>query len=160
VDFTTSIHGTPSTLTVIVLHMKAFEDRASYDRRQRASVALKNYLDSTLPSGRVLVLGDWNDDVDVSISNDTTGTPLPSPYENFLAAPSAYTFITRPLSLAGESSTVDFPDMIDHTLATDEARVDSVSGSVHVLHPDWIPDYAGTTSDHYPVFSQFDFGPP
>jgi hypothetical protein len=157
VDFTTSIHGSDSALTVILVHMKAFEDLASYDRRQRASIALKNYLDTNLPSSRVLVLGDWNDDVDVSISHDTTGTPLPSPYDNFVSAPSAYSFVTRPLSLAGEHSTVDYPDMIDHALATDELVADYVPNSAHVLHPNWIPDYAGTTSDHYPVLSLYDF---
>jgi hypothetical protein len=128
----------------------------SYAARVEAS---GDYIDANLPSSRVLVLGDWNDDVDVSISHDTTGNPLPSPYENFLSAPSECTFVTRPLSLAGERSTVDFPDMIDHTLATNEVMVDYVLNSAHVQHPA-IPDYAGTTSDHYPVFSQFDFGAP
>jgi hypothetical protein len=96
VDFTTSIQGSSSPLTLIVLHMKAFADQASYDRRQRAGAALKSYLDSFLPSSRVFVVGDWNDDVDVSITFDA-GNPLPSPYENFVAAASDYAFVTRPL---------------------------------------------------------------
>jgi hypothetical protein len=161
VDFTTPIQGSSSPLTLIVLHMKAFEDQVSYDRRQRAGAALKSYLDSVLPSSRVFVVGDWNDDVDVSISRDG-GVPLPSPYENFVAAPNDYSFITRPLSLAGESSTTSFPDMIDHTLASNEAVADYVPNSVRVLRPTWIPDYDGTTSDHYPVLSRyaFDSAPP
>ncbi|WP_224369118.1 putative Ig domain-containing protein [Hyalangium versicolor] len=160
VDFTTSIHGATVPLTVIVLHMKAFDDQASYDRRQRASVALKNYIDSTLPSSRVFVIGDWNDDVDVSIAHDSNGIPLPTPYENFLAAPADYTFVTRPLSLAGETSTPEYSDMIDHTLATNELMVDAVPDSAEVLYLDWIPDYRGTTSDHYPVRHRYNFGAP
>lgn len=160
VDFLISIHGASTPLTVIVLHMKAFEDQASYDKRQRASTALKNYLDANLPTQRVFVVGDWNDDVDVSITDSTTGTPLPSPYEGFVADSSHYSFVTRPLSLAGEASTVDFPDMIDHTLASDEVMADYVSNSAQVIRPIWISDYAGTTSDHYPVFSQYDFAGP
>jgi hypothetical protein len=161
VDFTTSIQGSSAPLTLIVLHMKAFADQASYDRRQRASAALKSYLDSVLPTSRVFVVGDWNDDVDVSITYDG-GVPLPTPYENFVAAPNDYSFITRPLSLAGEGSTTGFPDMIDHTLASNELVANYLPNSVHVLRPTWIPDYDGTTSDHYPVLSQyvFDSAPP
>ena len=158
VDFRTSIHGVDTPLTVIVLHMKAFDDQASYDKRQRAASALKNYLDTNLPTAYVFVLGDWNDDVDVSITDGPTGSPLPTPYEGFVADPSHYTFVTRPLSLAGEGSTTGFPDMIDHTLATDELMVDYVPNSVQVLRPTWISDYDGTTSDHYPVLSRYEFG--
>jgi hypothetical protein len=158
VDFSTRVHGTPSPLVLIVLHMKAFDDSASYDRRQRASIALKNYLDSLLPSHRVLVVGDWNDDVDVSITRDG-GVPVASPYENLLNAPGDYAFVTRPLSLAGERSTVSFPDMIDHTLVTNEVLADYVTGSARVLRPGWIADYSGTTSDHYPVLNSYNFGP-
>lgn len=158
VDFLTPIHGVDTPLTVIVLHMKAFADQPSYDKRQRAGIALKNYLDANLPTQHVFVLGDWNDDVDVSITYGSSGTPLPTPYEGFVADSSHYTFVTRPLSLAGEGSTTGFPDMIDHTLATDELVADYVPGSVHVLRPTWIPDYGGTTSDHYPVLSQYQLG--
>jgi len=158
VDFLTSIHGSESPLTVIVLHMKAFADQASYDRRQRASAALKNYLDA-LPSSRVLVVGDWNDDVDQSITFDA-GIALPSPYENFNQDFNDYTFVTRPLSLAGESSTTGFPDLIDHTLITDDVVIHYLRNSTQVLRPSWIPDYSGTTSDHYPVLSRYAFSPP
>jgi hypothetical protein len=159
VDFTTTIQGSSTPLTVIVLHMKAFDDRASYDRRQRAGAALKSYIDSFLPFSHVLVVGDWNDDVDVSIT-DEGGFPLASPYDNFVTAPNDYAFVTRPLSLAGESSSTSFPDMIDHTLASNEVMAHYVPGSAYVLRPSWIPDFDGTTSDHYPVLSRYAFTSP
>jgi hypothetical protein len=155
VDFLTSINGAPAPLTLIVLHMKAFADQTSYDRRQRAGTALKNYLDA-MPSSRVIVVGDWNDDVDQSITF-SGGVPLPSPYESFNQDFNDYAFITRPLSLAGEASTTGFPDMIDHTLVTDEVLAHYLANSVHVLRPGWITDFDGTTSDHYPVLSYYDF---
>jgi hypothetical protein len=158
VDFLTRINGVNSPLTVIVLHMKAFADQTSYDRRQRAGAALKNYLDA-LPSSRVFVVGDWNDDVDQSITF-SGGIPLPSPYESFNQDFNDYAFVTRPLSLSGETSTTGFSDMIDHTLATDDVLAHYLPGSVHVLRPGWITDYSGTTSDHYPVLSRYGFGPP
>jgi hypothetical protein len=50
--------------------------------------------------------------------------------------------------------------MIDHTLATDDVLTYYRPNSVHVLRPGWITDYAGTTSDHYPVLSRYEFGVP
>ncbi|HEX8697583.1 MAG TPA: putative Ig domain-containing protein [Myxococcaceae bacterium] len=155
VNFLTNINGVQSPLTVIVLHMKAFSDQSSYDRRQRAGEALKSYLDA-MPSDRVLVVGDWNDDVDQSITF-SGGVPLPSPYENFNADFNDYAFVTRPLSLAGESASTSFTDLIDHTLATNEVMTHYLPNSVHVLRPAWITDFDGTTSDHYPVLSRYEF---
>jgi hypothetical protein len=157
VDF--NVRGLSEPLVVIVLHMKAFEDLTSYGQRQRAGAALKSYLDTVLPSERVLVIGDWNDDVDRSITRDGSGTYLASPYEPFVLDSPRYTFITQPLSLRGERTTTGYPDAIDHTLATDEQARDYRPGSVRVLRPDaWIPNYANTVSDHYPVLSRYDLG--
>ncbi|RYZ42090.1 MAG: endonuclease [Myxococcaceae bacterium] len=161
VDFTTRIHGEDAPLVVIVVHMKAFEDMTSYGQRLRSSAALKNYLDVWLPEARVLVIGDWNDDLDHSISTEN-GTALPTPFANFLDDPTHYTFITQTLTLSNTRTTVEYDDVIDHTLATDEMTVEAVPGAVQVLRPDMtLPDYAGAVSDHFPVLSRYDFsGPP
>jgi hypothetical protein len=154
VDFTTVIDGVSQPLVVIVLHMKAFSDLASYDRRQSASLALKQYLDTYLPFERVLVVGDWNDDVDESITR-SGGIPLPSPYQNFVDDSADYKFVTDVLSNAHIGSTVSGPETIDHTLISNELKAAYVPNSVTVLKPS-IPDYANTTSDHYPVLSRYD----
>jgi hypothetical protein len=159
VDFTMRVSGADVPLVVIVLHMKAFDDEVSYGQRQRAGTALKSYLDTGMPSERVLVIGDWNDDVDRSITRGDDGTYFASPFEPFVLDTSHYTFITRPLSLAGERTTVVYREAIDHTLATNEMATDYLSGTVRVLRPDsWIPDYGNVVSDHYPVVSQYDLG--
>ncbi|WP_164012184.1 putative Ig domain-containing protein [Pyxidicoccus trucidator] len=159
VDFTLRVQGADVSLVVIVLHMKAFEDEVSYGQRQRASDALKDHLDTLMASERVLVIGDWNDDVDRSISRGGDGNYLASPFESFVLDSSQYTFITRPLSLAGERTTVNYREAIDHTLATNELADNYLSGSVRVLRPDsWIPDYGNVVSDHYPVVSKYDLG--
>lgn len=156
VDFTTRVNGEDMALTVIVVHMKAFEDDVSYGQRQRSSAALKNYLDLR-PSERVLVVGDWNDDIDRSISSGNDGTYLASPFEPFVLDSARYTFITRPLSLAGERTTVSYREAIDHTLVTNEMAVHYLSNTVRVLRPDsWIPNYGNVVSDHYPVVSRYD----
>jgi hypothetical protein len=159
VDFTARVQGTPVSLVVIVLHMKAFDDEVSYGQRQRSGAALKGYLDTLLPSERVLVIGDWNDDIDRSITRGDGGAYLASPFEPFVLDSASYTFITRPLSLAGERTTVEYREAIDHTLATNEMAAHYLPGSVRVLRPDsWLPDYVDIVSDHYPIVSRYDLG--
>jgi len=162
VDLTVTRNGTSVDLVVIVLHMKAFADTESYTRRKNAAVALKNYLDTDtqLRTERVIVLGDWNDDVDESITRDSaTSTWLPTPYQNFVDAPADYTFVTRPLSLAGQGSMASiYSQFIDHQLISNELVPSYVSNSAQVLRPDaYISQYSSTTSDHYPVLSRFAF---
>ncbi|HZH78641.1 MAG TPA: lamin tail domain-containing protein, partial [Archangium sp.] len=157
VDLRLTRDGASVDLVAIVLHMKALTDSASYERRKSAALLLKGYLDTQLPNEHVVVLGDWNDDVDFSISWDsTTSSYRPTPYQNFLEATADYSFGTRPLSLANQRSTVSYPDFIDHQLYSNELAANHVSGSAQVLKPN-ITQYGYTTSDHYPVLSRFAF---
>ncbi|WP_434346963.1 putative Ig domain-containing protein [Myxococcus virescens] len=159
VDFTTTVQGVSTPLVVIVVHLKAFDNETAYGQRQRSSAALKSYLDTSLPTERVLVIGDWNDDVDQSITQGSDGAQLPSPFAPFVADTQRYTFITEPLSLRGLRTTVDYHDAIDHTLASNEMAANYLPGSVEILRPDaWIPNYGDIVSDHYPVISSYDLG--
>lgn len=143
--------GTADTAVVIVLHMKAFADVESQERRARASGALKTYLDATYPTQRVWVIGDWNDDLDTSI---TAGRP--SPFRNFLDDPARYSFPTKALTEARISSTVRYADPVDHHLVTNEAAARFVTGSATAYRIDaYIPRYSDTTSDHYPVLTRY-----
>ncbi len=157
VDLRLTRDGLSMDVVAIVLHMKALTDAASYERRANAALVLKRYLDTQLPNERVIVLGDWNDDVDVSISWDTTTSGYrPTPYQNFLDDMADYTFVTRPLSLTNQRSTVSNTQFIDHQLYSNELAANHVSGSAQVLRPA-ITQYGNTTSDHYPVLSRFSF---
>lgn len=154
VTFDVSLNGTTSSLVVIVLHAKAMSDSTSWQRRRNASIALKSYLDSTYPTQKVVVVGDFNDDVDTSI---TTGSV--SPYQNFVDDSLDYLFPTRALSLAGYSSTTGYPDMIDHHLITNEVQASYMANSADVYYVDqYIANYDTTTSDHYPVLSRYNWG--
>jgi endonuclease/exonuclease/phosphatase family metal-dependent hydrolase len=149
-----TLNGTTEDVVVIVLHGKAFDDVPSWQRRLNASNALKSYLDTTYPTQKVIVVGDWNDDVDTSITSGQA-----SPYQNFVSDAADYTFPTRALSLSGVSSTTGYPDMIDHHLATNELTATHVAGSTEVYRVDsYISSYDATTSDHFPVLSRFAFG--
>ena len=143
--------GTTHDAVVIVLHAKASSDTASWRRRAAAGAGLKDYLDANWPSAVVLVPGDWNDDVDQSI---TTGRD--TPYRPFVNAPSDWAFPTAELSDAGVSSILGYSDVIDHVLASDEAMAWYQSGSSLVYRVDeLIPNYRETTTDHLPVLVRF-----
>ncbi|HLL52879.1 MAG TPA: lamin tail domain-containing protein, partial [Myxococcaceae bacterium] len=149
-----SLNGTTEDIVVIVLHAKCCTDSTSYQRRLNASNALKSYLDTTYPTQKVWVIGDWNDDVDTSITSGSA-----SPYANFVNDSARYTFPTRALSLAKISSTTSYPDTIDHHLNSNEAQGLYVANSVEVYRVDsYISSYDATTSDHYPVLSRYNWG--
>jgi endonuclease/exonuclease/phosphatase family metal-dependent hydrolase len=146
-----NLNGRTGDIVVIVLHAKAFNDTTSWQRRYNASQALKSYLDSTYPTTKVMVFGDWNDDVDTSITSGKA-----SPYQNFVLDPADYTFPTKALSDAGISTTVSYTDAIDHQLVTNELTASYVSGSVQAYRVDaYISNYSSSTSDHFPVLSRY-----
>ncbi len=140
------------TLMVIVMHAKAGSASNSYNRREDAAAALKSYLDSTYPNDKVWVVGDFNDDVDQSITNGRV-----SSYQIFLDDPTDYAFPTKTLSEAGIASTVSYPDIVDHHLVTNEVYATYIPGSVQAIQPN-IANYGSTTSDHYPIISSYSLG--
>ncbi|MCP3062748.1 putative Ig domain-containing protein [Myxococcus sp. K38C18041901] len=153
VNFT--LRGTTTPLTVIVLHMKASADEYSHGLRTDASASLKYYLEDH-PVERLFVIGDWNDDLDESITT-VAGIPKPTPYENFVSD-SRYTFITRALTSRSESTTTGYSETIDHTLVNASVAGSFVPSSLKVVRPTDIPDYGNVVSDHYPVISRYAFG--
>lgn len=149
--FNVTINGTTEEVVIIVVHAKCCTDSTSWSRRQTAANALKSYLDSSFPTQRVWVVGDFNDDIDRSISSGRT-----SPYASFVTDSADYRFATAPLTSAGVSSTVGYSDMIDHHLVTNEAYARYIANSVEVYRVDSdVMNYASTTSDHYPVLSRY-----
>lgn len=146
-----TLNGHTEDLVLIILHAKAGSDTASWQRRTNASVALKSYLDSTYPTTKVMVIGDWNDDVDTSITSGKA-----SSYVNLVNAPASYTFPTKALSDARISTTANYPDAIDHQLLTNELVPQYISGSVQAYRVDsYISSYSTTTTDHFPVLSRY-----
>jgi endonuclease/exonuclease/phosphatase family metal-dependent hydrolase len=146
-----SLNGHTEDIVVIVLHMKAFNDTTSWQRRVNAGTALKSYLDSTYPTTKVLVLGDWNDDLDTSITSGKA-----TPYANFLSDSADYTFPTKALTDAHISTTASYPDAIDHQLLTNDMVPYYISGSAQAYRVDsYISNYSTTTTDHFPVLSRY-----
>jgi endonuclease/exonuclease/phosphatase family metal-dependent hydrolase len=144
-------HGRRRTLDVVVAHFKAMADEDGWERRTRAAAALKTWLAAEHPRDWVLVVGDFNDDLDRS-----TYRGRKSPFATLLMDP-AYRFTTQALTEAEISTTTHFSATIDHHLATASLGRRFVEGSAEVLRPDaFIAAYDDTTSDHYPVLTRYD----
>lgn len=149
-------NGTLRNAVVVLLHAKAGDSEEDWARRHDAALALKSYLDGRWPDEPVWVLGDFNDDVDRSITGGIT-----SPYAAFLEDTAAWSFPTAAISAGGISSTVYWPEVIDHHLVSNEAGAFYVDGSAEVLRPDTlVAGYGATTSDHRPVVSRYRISEP
>lgn len=144
------------TLRIWVLHLKANTGSSSqkveaYNRRYSASMVLKSYIQKLGPDKAGLILGDWNDDFDVSILSGYA-----TPFANW-TKDTQYLVATLPLSKARQKSTVSYTEMIDHIVALPALKSNCLEDSVLVINPSsWISSYGSTTSDHYPVFARFD----
>jgi endonuclease/exonuclease/phosphatase family metal-dependent hydrolase len=138
---------------VIALHMKAFSDVSSYNRRVDASIRLKAYIDALLGSEMVAVMGDFNDMFTRSI---TSGKP--SPYADFLSDSDHYIVATLPMEQANtatycNNSTCSNGSTIDHILLTNEweryVRPSETQRYESLLSD--LPTFVYSTSDHMPV---------
>ena len=144
-------HSTP--IYAVVIHAKAFADRESYQRRSRAADSLYSYLMRAKPRARIVIMGDYNDDVDVSIYSGR-----PSPYASFINDKQHFSVVTKSLSAEGIASTVEYPEMIDHITISDELFGSYRPGSEAVYRQadSFISSYGTTTSDHFPVWVKLD----
>ncbi len=149
-----TINNVTKKIRVVGIHAKSGAAIADYNRRLADVTALKKHLDSLYTKDLLILAGDYNDDVDVSIA-----AGQPSSYANF-ANDTNYVVITKALSLAGKKSTASFNDMIDHISATKPMAAFYVPNSANVATAatmSFVPDYSNSTSDHFPVWARFRF---
>lgn len=143
--------------TFIVLHMKAFSDQDSYERRVDASMRLKNNLDVLRSDKPIIILGDFNDKLTESVR-----AGQPSPYNNFLQDPN-YFFPSLSIEQAGlgtfcgNNSACNGGSTIDHILVTDEVAPYFVAADRFDALLTGLSNYVISTSDHLPVFARFNF---
>ena len=141
-------------------HFKAYGDNYidendSWDeemRRRLACQKLENYISTTLPNKKVIVLGDLNDQI-----------AEPDDYNvflSFLHKPEEYYFADMPIALSPTYSTVSYPislSHIDHILITNELFSDFENAGSYcrtILAENWMLSwntYSSTISDHRPV---------
>lgn len=152
-----NLNGDTKTIRFVLLHAKANTSptATAYDRRKRGSDTLHFTLNNLYPNDNIILLGDFNDDLDQSITDGFTTTS----YSAFTTDNTNFFSPTLALSLAGKKSTVSFNDVIDHVMLSNEMKAFYMSASSSILTDvtSVIPSYGTTTSDHYPVFTRYAF---
>ena len=147
-----TINGVTKTYNIIDLHARAnsgSDAQLRYDMRKYDVEVLKDTLDAYYADANLILLGDYNDDVDVTVA-DITSTTVTT-YESYVADTEDYLTVTKTLSDQGFRSYVFQTDMIDHIMLTDELFDEYIDGSARVHYEFYDSDYANTASDHFPV---------
>ena len=164
VTLSDNLGGTKTqTIRFIDVHAKANTSPVltAYDRRADGAHALDSLLKAQYPTDNVMILGDFNDDLNTTI---TAGiNPPVTSWSSFTITDSAlYKFPTQPLSPAGQHSDVNFTSVIDNVVLSDSMGKFYLPASATVRSDvaTLVTNYGTTTTDHYPVFTQYSFTPP
>ncbi len=156
---TTTLNGVTKQIRFIIVHAKANTSPTltSYNRRKAGNDSLLIHLNTNYPNDNIIMLGDFNDDLDSTI---TAGiTPKLSSYKQFTDDVTNFYSPTLALSLAGKKSTVSYNDVIDHVMLSNEMKCSYMVGSAAILTDvaSLIPNYGTTVTDHYPVYTRYLF---
>lgn len=155
---TATINGTSRNMNFILLHGKAGDTQDDYNKRAGGCIELKDTLDTFFSTTNNYIIGDFNDALHLSIY---TGASVSS-YHAIVSDSTDtdhYRSITLPLGVAGQTSMINFPNVIDNHVISNEIIPYYIPGSVQIRTDvtTVVPDYisAHNTSDHYPVFSKY-----
>lgn len=151
--FDATINNITKRIHTVNIHGKATQDnpQTDYNRRLADAQQLKTWSDANRSTQNYVILGDYNDDVDVSTVNN-----LPSPYANFVNDSLNYKVVTKSLSLRRLQSQTS-GEMIDHIMISNELYGVHMDSTERVENPSYIGSYLSTTSDHFPIWTRFDF---
>jgi endonuclease/exonuclease/phosphatase family metal-dependent hydrolase len=136
--------------TIIVLHAKAQADAASHATRTRFADGLSLHLRRQTPLQRHIVLGDFNDMLQGSITDGAS-----TPYGPFIDDTERFATPTRVLNAAqADERSHAWGATVDHIVLSADLGPRVTAGSVDVLREELLPRYPRfieTVSDHFPV---------
>ena len=154
-----TINGITKTVHFILIHGKAGSTASDYNRRLAGAQELKDTLDASFSTANVMIIGDYNDALTQTIS---IGSGPQSSYQPIVADSTDadhYKSITLPLGQAGQTSMINFPNVVDNHAISNEVVAYYVLNSAQIRTDvtTVVPNYvtAHNTSDHYPVFSKY-----
>jgi uncharacterized protein YdeI (BOF family) len=149
-----TIDGITERIKLVNIHAKSGSGTNDLERRFFDVQALNDTLDQYYPDANIILLGDYNDDVDESIGGGTTT------YTEFVEADN-FRVVTSTLSEAGLRSFITQDNVIDHITISDELYDNYLAGTETLIIPfSYIENYANTTSDHLPVLTRFELYEP
>jgi trimeric autotransporter adhesin len=157
-DALVTVDGITKRIAFLNLHAKAESGLVSdYERRKGAALLLYDSVKVTFPTQHVLIAGDYNDDLDQTISSAVPGSP--TPYLSFMNDALNFSPVSYWNTLRGDNSYIGFPNVIDHSIVSNEMQQDYVPFSC-ILRKDalkWVPFYRSDLTDHYPLQSRYFF---
>ncbi|MDX5586420.1 MAG: T9SS type A sorting domain-containing protein [Aureibaculum sp.] len=150
-----TIDGQTEEYNIVALHARAnsgTDAQNRYDMRKYDVEVLKDSLDVHYANANVILMGDYNDDVDVTVADVSTTI---STYDEYVMDMTNYDIVTDALSQAGLRSFVFRENMIDHIGISNELNDNYIDQSALVHYEFYDSDYASTASDHFPVSARF-----
>lgn len=155
---TVTINGISKDMNFIVIHAKAGSTFDDFTKRLGGAQEMKDTLDTQYNTANNLIIGDYNDALNTSIyTGSATSSYLP--FVSDSTDSDHFKSVTFPLGASGQTSMINFPNVIDNHIITNEVEPFYVPGSAWIRTDilTVVPDYvtAHNTSDHYPVFSQY-----
>jgi uncharacterized protein YdeI (BOF family)/exonuclease III len=146
-----NINGATKRISFIDLHARANSSdnpQLRYDMRKFDVEVLKDTLDAYYANENIIMVGDYNDDVDFTVADISS---IASSFQAYVDDTTNYNIETAELSTKGYRSYVFEKDMIDHIMLSNELNSNYIPGSTRVHYEFYDGDYANTTSDHMPV---------
>jgi len=158
-----AVEGVKQRLHIVGIHARAntggttgteTDRELQYRQRKYDVEVLKDSLDAQFPKENIIIAGDFNDDVDETVSVITSTKE--SSYKKYVDDAERWQALTKTLSDDGYRSYVSQENVIDHILISNELKNSYLSSSVGVALPfTFLKNYTSTTSDHLPVFARF-----
>ncbi|MGF1532572.1 MAG: DUF5689 domain-containing protein [Bernardetiaceae bacterium] len=151
-----TINNVKDTISFVNIHARAngsTNAQGRYDMRKFDIDALEDSLRNQYTNDKIVLLGDYNDDVDVTVADVSTTTTT---YISITSRPSNYRTLTRPLSDAGFRSFVSRENMIDHISVNNRLFNASIANSERVHYEFYNINYDKTTSDHFPISARLE----
>ncbi|MEJ8802990.1 T9SS-dependent choice-of-anchor J family protein [Pontibacter sp. H249] len=155
VEFETTVNNVKQDITLINLHTRANSGTNvdKHTQRKFDVEMLKDSLDAYYAGKNIIILGDYNDDVDVSVVNN-----LPSTFKAFVDDED-YDALTYDLSLTGAYTYASgqYESFLDHMIVTSTLSDDYITESVTIEDQflNSISNFRSTSSDHMPVSARF-----
>ena len=156
-----TLQGISRDMNFILIHAKSGSTESDYNRRLAGAQELKDTLDTYFSTATNLIIGDFNDALEKSIFAGASESSF-RPIVMDSTDADHYRSITLPLGRGGQTSMINFPNMVDNHVISNEAASLYMVGSAKVVTEvtSQVPDYvtARNTSDHYPIWSRYDLG--
>ncbi len=149
--FDVTINGISKRIRMIDIHAKSGSAQADYDRRKYDVHVLHDSLIAQYATDNIILLGDFNDDVDASLLNGEA-----SSYKVIVDDATNFKVLTYALSQTGASSFPKSSSFIDHIVISTELNNSYIDRSTAVEDArTYVTNYINTTSDHLPVIARF-----